>query len=176
MGSPCLLLPHPIYQEILFVLSLKYIHMLYFHHPHTILSNDYLSLSLLQWHLTGLPASLSPPAICYSLSSLPERITAMPYSCSIQDPPRSSTPMYCKAQDHPTTYMVLLLFCLTSFSTFYLHFDHYALVTLASELSFNHARHTWPQGLCIRYAFSLPSLSLRRLHISCLHFILISCL
>lgn len=84
MGSPSLRLPHPIYEEILFVLSLKYIHMLYFHHPHTMLSNDHLSRSLLQQPLTGLPASLSPPAICYSLSSLTDASIHKPYHIATQ--------------------------------------------------------------------------------------------
>ena len=63
--------------------------------------------------------------------------------------------------------------CYHSDLIFYLHLDHWPLVTLAFMLSFNDTRHTWPQGLCIWCALILPCFSLRHLYVSCLHFTLI---
>lgn len=63
--------------------------------------------------------------------------------------------------------------CCHSDLIFYLHLDHWPLVTLAFVLSFNDTRHTWPQGLCVWCALILRCFSLRHLYVSCLHFILI---
>lgn len=54
------------------------------HSPSSHYSKQWSPLSLLQRPPTGLPASLSPPAICYSLSSLTDASIHKPYHIAAQ--------------------------------------------------------------------------------------------
>lgn len=125
MGSPSLLLPQPIYQEILFVLSLKY--ALLSPSPHY--SKQWSSLSFTIAIASDWPAcfSFAPYNLLFSQQlDWCFNTQAIPYSCSIQDPPKSSTLMYCKTQ-RPSHNLHGSAAALTSSSTFYLHFDHWPL-------------------------------------------------